>query len=178
MKRKEDEKKSAPVSYSCVFPSLVLLLPSCPLPFSHHTAVIIDWGFYTLVAPVFDWHGVWSWRPLANMLWLQLKNVRLKCIVACCIYTENWAYKNKGVFFVVVFFLGWLWFFYIHTPPYRPTFIWNTSVLFIKHIWKIKELYYASSLVKTTLLLWIRNEWITANTQCILEMTHSESWII
>jgi len=50
VKRKEDGKKSAPAFYSCVF-------TSCPPPFSHHTAVIIDWGFYTSVAPVFDWHS-------------------------------------------------------------------------------------------------------------------------
>lgn len=43
MKRKEQ-----------LFLTPVFFIPPCPPPFSHHTAVLIDWGFYTSVAAVFD----------------------------------------------------------------------------------------------------------------------------
>lgn len=120
--------------------------------------------------------GVWSWRPLTKMLWFFGWRTWgwNPLVVARWIYAGHAAYKNKGVFFMWA-----LIFFYTHTLlSFAPTFVWNTSVLFAKHVWKIKELNYASSLVETTLWLWIRNEWITANTHCISEMTHSESWII
>lgn len=174
MKRKEQ-----------LFLTPVFFMPLCPPPFSHHTAVLIDWGFYTSVASVFDWHSH-MWGSDHEHLWPRCYDSSAE--ESEVVITKLWLagstqemelIRTKVCFFFFFRLAVILLHSHTHTPlSYRPTFTWNTSVLFIKHVWKIKELNYASSLVKTVLWLWIRNEWIIANTHCISEMTHSESWII